>query len=248
MKAVIIHHEEFVDAFIRSNWTGTKDFRNLHECRNHNGEIQMKYLAVLLSSMTLVACGGGGGSASSDASASASADLSKYAGVWRQDCVNHMRLTRTATATGSRTFSVMTKEEYFDNADCTGALVATGSFGQPDEIVTYAPTLANASVTLQGGGIVTADVDPAASVSAGAPLSPVPFNVTGSGVTSTAYVLDTTSAIITYTNLDTTAVVRTALKGQTTIGALLLLNGELLSLVPIGASATSFQVNRRYIR
>lgn len=262
MKAVIIQHEEFIDAFTRSKWTGKKDFRNLHECRNHNGEIQMKYLAVLLSSMMLVACGGGGGSASSDASAPspASAYLSKYAGVWRQDCVAqpsydiltnlnltqvYMRLTRTATATGSNTFSVATTEEYFDNAGCTGAPVATGRFAQPDEIVTYAPTLVNASVTLLAGGIVTADVDPAASTSAGTPSSPVPFIFTGG--TST-YALGSTLARIQYANGDYVMINRAALTGQATTGALLLLNGELLALVPIGASTTSFQVNRRYIR
>lgn len=90
--------------------------------------------------------------------------LAKYEGVWREDCKDHMRLTKTFTATGGTTFSVMTIEEYFDNADCTGALVATGGFGQPEEAVQYSETLANASVTLLTGETIISNVDPAISV------------------------------------------------------------------------------------
>ncbi|MDO8449558.1 MAG: hypothetical protein Q7T10_12220 [Rhodoferax sp.] len=253
MKAVIIQHEEFIDAFTRPKWTGKKDVRNLHECRNHNGEIQMKYLAVLLSSMMLVACGGGGGSVSSDASSSsaaassgvspASVYLSQYEGVWRQDCVAHMRLTRTNTATGSDTFSVTTKQEYFDNADCTGALVATGGFGQPDETVRFTATLTDATVQLTPSETIVAAVDPATSV-----LAVAPFTFTGSGVVSTSSALGTTFARIEYANGDFVVAQGLALTGQTTKGALMIRNGELLALVPIGTSTTSFQVNRRYIR
>ncbi|WP_293603794.1 hypothetical protein [Polaromonas sp. UBA4122] len=218
----------------------------------------MKYLAVLLSSTMLVACGGGG-SGSSDASASpssavsssassspavspANAELAKYEGVWRQDCLNHMRLTMTSTATSSTIFSVMRKEEYFDNPDCTGALVATGSFGQLDETVQYTATLANASVTLLTGETVVANVDPATSV-----LAVAPFTITGSGVKST-YVQGMTFATIAYANGEYVVIQRAALSGKTTHGALLLRNGELLALVPVGDPTTSFQVNHRYIR
>jgi hypothetical protein len=218
----------------------------------------MKYLAVLLSSTMLVACGGGG-SGSSDASASpssavspsassssvvspANVELAKYEGVWRQDCVNHMRLTMTATAISSTIFSVMRKEEYFDNADCTGALVATGSFGQPDETAQYTATLANASVKLLTGETVVANVEPATSV-----LAVARFTFTGSGVVTSEYAFGTTFARIKYADGEV-VIQRAALSGQTTHGALLLRNGELLALVPIGDSTTSFQVNHRYIR
>lgn len=218
----------------------------------------MKYFAVLLSSTILVACGGGG-SGGSDASASqpssvspaassssqvspASAELAKYEGVWRADCLNHMRVTMTSTAIGSTTFSVMRKEEYFDNPDCTGALVATGSYGQLDETVQYTATLANASVKLPTGATVVASVDPATSV-----LAVASFTFTGSSVKST-YVQGTTYGIITYSNGEYVVIPRPAMNGQTTLGALLLRNDELLALVPIGDSTTSFQVNRRYIR
>lgn len=220
----------------------------------------MKFLAVVLSSSILVACGGGGSdapassssglstSASSPSGSSpstvspASAALAKYEGVWRQDCDNHMRLTKTSTATSSTTFSVITKEEYFDNPDCTGALVATGSYGQPEETVQYAATLANASVTLLTGETVVSDIDPATSV-----LVVAPFSFTGSGVTSSVTFGSTTVTRIDYTN-GYANVLHNALNGQTTNGALLVRNDELLALVSIGTSTTSFQVNHRYIR
>jgi len=153
-----------------------------------------------------------------------------------------MQLTRTATATSGTTFSVTTKEEYFDNADCTGALVATGSFGQPDEAVQYTATLANASVKMPTGETIVSDVDPATSV-----LAVAPFTFTGSGVTST-YAFGTTFGRIEYPNGEHALIQRQALNGQTSHGALLIRNDELLALVPIGDSTTSFQVNQRYIR
>lgn len=215
----------------------------------------MKFLVVVLSSSILVACGGGGSDApaSSPSGVSPSAGsptaaspaieaLVKYEGVWREDCKDHMRLTKTSTATGGTTFSVTTKEEYFDNADCTGALVATGGYGQPDEAVQYSATLVNASVTLLTGETIVSNVDPATSV-----LAVAPYTFTGSHVTST-YALGTTFARIEYADGSYVIVQRPALNGQTTHGALLLRNDELLALVPIDGSTTTFQVNHRYIR
>lgn len=210
----------------------------------------MKHLAIVLSSLILVACGGGGSdvpasspSAGAPTGASPAIEaLAKYEGVWREDCNDHMRLTKTFTATGGTTFTVMTVEEYFDNADCTGAVVATGSFGQPEEAVQYSATLANASVTLLTGETLVSDVDPATSV-----LVVAPFTFTGSHVTSTS-ALGTTFAHIEYADGSDVIVQRQALNGQTTQGALLLRNEELLTLVAIGDSTTSFQVNHRYVR
>lgn len=219
----------------------------------------MKYLAVLLSSTILVACGGGGGgdgtgslgaAASSSLGVSlANAALAKYEGVWRQDCFTpnadlnqHMRLTRTATATSGTTFSVATKEEFFDNVACAGTPVATGVYALPDETVTYAATVPGASVTLESGAIVVADVDPANSV-----LAIARYILTGSGASS-QYALGTTVARIDYPNGTHSVIFRNDLNGQTSQGALALLNGELLALLPIGGSSASFQVNRRYIR
>jgi len=160
-----------------------------------------------------------------------------------------LRFTKTFIATGSTTFSVATKEEYFDNADCTGALVATGSYNVPDENVQYAANLANASVTLLTGVNITADVNPATSVFAVAT-----FDINGSGVTFKSLVGTTMFVHIDYADGGYVAITRPALNGQTTYGALLLryndllLKDELLALVPIVGSTNSFKVNHRYIR
>lgn len=164
-----------------------------------------------------------------------------------------MQLTRTSTAISSTAFSVTTKQEYFDNADCTGALVATGSFGQPDETVEYTATLAGASVQLSPSESITTDIDPATSVVPGSPSAPLPFTVTfrvpGSGGVST-YAFGWTFARIEYANGEYIQIRRQALSGQTTRGALLVRNGDLLALtlVPTGNLTTEFEVYRRYIR
>ncbi|OGA99490.1 MAG: hypothetical protein A3E79_09985 [Burkholderiales bacterium RIFCSPHIGHO2_12_FULL_61_11] len=153
-----------------------------------------------------------------------------------------MRLTKTIAGPSGTTFSIVTKEEYFDNADCTGALVATGSYGIPDESVTYWATLTGVSVKLLTGETIPADVDPATSV-----LAVAPMTFTGSGVTST-HMGSTMFATIKFADGTTVDIQRPDLIGQKTVGALLLRNDELLALVPIGDSTTSFKVNHRYIR
>src|SRR5450830_1128701 len=172
----------------------------------------------------------------------ASAELAKYEGAWHENCVDHLRFTKTFIATGSTTFSVASKEEYFGYADCTGAVVATGSYGVPDENVQYATALP-ASVTLLTGENITTDVDPATSVFAVAT-----FDINGSGVTSKSLVGTTMFVRIDYADGGYVVITRPALNGQTTYGALLLRNDELLALVPIVGLTNSFKVNHRYIR
>lgn len=219
----------------------------------------MKFLAAVLSSSILVACGGGGSDApaslttgsptpgistpgsSTPAPSPAIGALAKYEGVWRKDCNDHMQVTKTATATSGTTFSVVTRENYYDNANCTGDLVATGSYGVPDENVTYAATLTNASVTLLTGENIQADVDPATSVAAVAA-----FTVTGTGVKATELVGTTLFARIEYTNGEYFVMTHPGLGGQTTSGAFLIRNNELLALLPIDSSTHSFRVRHRY--
>lgn len=153
-----------------------------------------------------------------------------------------MRVTKTATATSGTTFSVVTREDYYDNADCTGALVATGSYGVPDENVQYAPAQ-EASVTLTTGENITTDVNPATSKYAVAT-----FGITGSGVKSPQLVGTTMYARVEYADGGYVIVERPALNGQTTSGALLLRNDELLALVPIVGFTNSFKVLHRYVR
>lgn len=216
------------------------------------------YLGVLLSSTMLIACGGGGGGDSSDptvvggtaptsAPASVSAanpELAKYEGIWRKDCVDHMRLIMTATATGTNTFSVTRTEQHFANADCTGDIVANGNYGVPDETVQYTAPLENVSVQLLDGTTILTNVDPGSSV-----LATARFNFTGPGVLASIFepIVGKTVANIQYAEkMDQEE--RFALRGQTTSGALLLLNGELLSFVPSGNPASPYRVNQRYIR
>jgi len=121
-------------------------------------------------------------------------------------------------------------------------LVATGSYGVPDENVQYAAAL-EASVTLLAGGNITADVNPATSVFAVAT-----FGITGSGVKFPQLVGTTMWARVEYADGGYVIVERPALNGRTTYGALLLRNDELLALVPIDGLTNSFKVNHRYIR
>jgi hypothetical protein len=217
---------------------------------------QTGYLGVLLSSTMLIACGGGGGGASdppavggtapTNAPAAISAvnpELAKYEGIWRKECVDHMQLIMTATATGTNSFSVTRNQEHFANADCTGAIVAIGNYGVPDETVQYTAPLENVSVQLLTGTTIVANVDPGTSVVANAR-----FTFTGSGVLASEFALGATIARIKYAEKEVVLAPVGELNGQSTSGALLLLNGELLSLVPITNSASSFRVNHRYIR
>ena len=212
-------------------------------------KFKIQMLVVLLTSSLLVACGGGSGGPDAPASilpaaSVAAPELSKYEGVWRQDCKDHMLLTLTLPATSGNIFTSTPKEEHFANADCTGAVVATGSFGQPKEAVQYAAPLANASVKLLTGEPIKATVDPATST-----LAVTTFKFTGNGVKAEFYVDGKTLTHIQYADDSAPIViVRDAVNGGTTYGALLLRNAELLALIPIGTSSTSFQVNRRYIR
>lgn len=221
----------------------------------------MKSLVVILVTLVLASCGGAGGGAGSGVFSSGtpaglnwpptdeippgSTVLDQYAGVWRQACNNHMRSTMTATAQGNATLTLVTVEEYFDNADCTVPVVATGIYGLPNETnetVHYTSTLANATVRLEDGQTLVADVDPGSSQ-----VATLDFNFSGSGVLSSTTAFGLTTAQIHYTSGDVT-VQRTALTGGTTHGALLLVGNDLLTLSYTGNSATSFQVNRRYFR
>ena len=92
------------------------------------------------------------------------------------------------------------------------------------------------------GTTIVANVDPGTSV-----LADARFTFTGTGVLTTEFALGTTFARIKYAEKEV-VLSRGAIGGQSTSGALLLLNGELLSLVAIENSASSFRVNQRYIR
>lgn len=221
-----------------------------------------KSLALVLSSVALVACGGGGGGSADGTTAPAavsaaaftlpeipspvnslaSTDLLKYEGVWRQDCDNHVLRTTAMVATGANVFTVTPLEKFFAYANCTGDVVATGSYGGPQETVTYGAPL-DATVTLKDLTSKVASVDPATSI-----LSVASYTFTGSGVQLLPnQVAGSTSAYLAYAD-GSKLVVRNALDRQFTVGGLLLLNDELLTLVPVVGSTTAFTVKQRFFR
>lgn len=216
-----------------------------------------KYLVLVLSSLTLLACGGGGGGGGPTEGAAglalsaaivatpslASLVLAKYEGVWQQPCVNHIRRTTTLVATSANVFTVTPQENLFANADCTGAMVATGSFGKPQETVQYRATLPDASVKLPDGTIIKGSVDPATST-----LTIAPFTFSGSGVKRTLYIEGGKTLTTVAYGDGTVDIVRDAVNGGTTEGGLLLRNGELLALVPVAGDTPSFAVNQRFFR
>lgn len=221
-----------------------------------------KSLALVLSSLTLVACGGGGGGSADGASVPAavssvvftlpeiplpgnslaSTDFLKYEGVWRQDCDDHVLRTTAMVATGANVFNVTPVDKFFAYANCTGDVIATGSYGGPQETVTYGASL-NARVTLKDLTVIDASVNPATSR-----LAVAPYTFTGSGVQLLPnQVAGTTSAYVAYAD-GRKLVVRDALDGRSTVGGLLSLTDELLTLVPVAGSMTSFTVKLRFFR
>lgn len=215
-----------------------------------------RHVLIALTSTALAACGGGGGSDKVDAPPAGTpvqtvnaavspvaVALAKYEGAWRQDCVDHMRRTVTLAATGARVFTVTPQEQLFANADCTGDVVAVGSFGTHQETVRYDEVLAQTSVTLPNGEVVVETVDLGTSVQ-----SVATFVYTGSGVVTTIDGGLTTLTRVNYADGGYANIFRAKTTGQTTAGGLLLFNGELLVLVRVPGSASSFVVNQRYVR
>ena len=221
-----------------------------------------KSLALVLSTLTLVACGGGGGGSADGAAVPAavmsavftlpeipspgnslaSIDFLKYEGVWRQDCDNHVLRTTAMVATGANTFTVTPLDKFFAYANCTGDVVATGSYGGPQETVTYGASL-NATVTLKDSTAIIDSVNPATSR-----LTVANYTFTGNGVQLLPnQVAGSTSAYVSYAE-GSKLVVRNALDGRSTVGGLMLLNDELLTLVPVVGSTTSFTVKLRLFR
>ena len=192
----------------------------------------------------LVGCGGGGGGGdgnNNSGNPSATGPLAKYEGTWIQGCDNHNRETTTLTASNNgTTLAHNIRDEYFVNADCTGAIIATGTYEKPPYIVQYNETVSNATVRMLTGGIVAATVDRVTSANSGATIKYV-----GSGVTSSSIIGNITYSHIVYNNGSTDLQNDNSSGGGQ--GALLLLNGELLVLDPPSNSVTSFNVFSRYI-
>jgi len=156
--------------------------------------------------------------------------------------VDHMTRTVTLVATGARVFTVTPQEQLFAHADCTGDVVATGSFGTRQETVQYLEILPNVSITLPNGNVIIETIDLGTSVQ-----SIATFVYTGSGVTTTIDGGLTTLTRVDYAD-GYANIFRAKTNAQTSSGGLLMFNGELLVLLRVPGSTTSFVVNQRYIR
>lgn len=204
----------------------------------------MKVMGGVLAAVVfgLAGCGGGGGGGSDNsANPSDAGPLAKYAGTWVQGCNNHNRETTILTSSNNgTTLTHNLKDEYFANADCSGAIVATGTYESPPYIIQSNETVTNATVKMLSGGIISATVDRVTSTNTGSSIKYV-----GSGVTSSTIIGNKTYSHIVYNNGSTDLQNDNSSGGGQ--GALLLLNGELLVLNPVSNSVTSFDVFSRYI-
>jgi hypothetical protein len=138
-------------------------------------------LACVAAASVLSACGGGGSGASGPVTPPATAPFAKYVGDWKDACQFHHRETVTVaiTAASATTVTLSDRIEYFDNADCSGALVATGVYSAPIATLQYVATENNAIVHLQSGLSLTGAVDRGTAAASDATVS-----FSGSGVSS----------------------------------------------------------------
>jgi hypothetical protein len=185
----------------------------------------------------LAACGGSGGS-DQGIPAQVAGALQKYEGVWIRPCAAHNRDTMAlAAGNNGATLSFTIKTEYFANADCTGAVVATGTYRQPSIVMQYTGTVKEASVKLRNGETVTTSVDQGTTTATSEAIA-----FTGSGVTSSVvggrtvwHITFSQGATDVYANLNTGT-------GKT---ALTLRNGELLVLEASGNAGNTFDETSR---
>ncbi|MFZ6719664.1 hypothetical protein [Undibacterium sp. Ji49W] len=198
----------------------------------------------VLSAMVLAACGGGsGGSATATVAPvdTSSGPLSKYAGVWNQGCQNHEIETTTITATsGGSALSMAQKIEYYENLNCTGAIVATGTYTSPILVAQHVRTEANATVKMLTGETVASSVDVVNATANGAVI-----NFVGSAVSSSVVNGKTTWKFV---FKDTTITQTIEVSSGSAQGAFMLRNGELFFAQAIGNSSTAFAVDSRFVR
>ncbi len=201
----------------------------------------IKFLCTGLAVLVLSACGGGDSDAPPPTVAG---PLAKYEGIWKDGCLSNNRETTTISSSNNgAALAVTFKDEFFDKTGCTGAVVATGTYGppQPPMTVSYKETVANASVKLLTGQTIQATVDRISAVGSGASMT-----YAGTGVTGPTIVGGKQTWRIAYSGGNITVQVE-PLSG-TIDGALLLHNGALLTLTPVGNSTTSYVVETQAFR
>ncbi len=86
--------------------------------------------------------------------------LAKYVGSWKYCDDKYIRSTDIITPTaGSNTLDVNSIIEVFANANCTGAVRATGRFNKPNTTIKFINTVDGATVKLLSAETIKASVD-----------------------------------------------------------------------------------------
>lgn len=230
-----------------------------------------KSLALVLCSITLVACGGGGGGGGAapvadvlvvppikdpyspppvPAVSLAAADLLAYEGYWKQACDNHKQITTILVFEAPRVFTASPRKDYFENANCTGAIVAVGSYDTYREIVDVAPDLQWASVDFDSGlGELVEQREVHTAKSAISTTSYELFPQVSNGVTIDNSIPGIPVTYINYPDgTKEPFMPEPKFDGGNTEGALLIENFELLTLNVVPADPPAYEVNQRFHR
>lgn len=194
-------------------------------------------LACVAAASALSACGGGGTAVGGSVNPPAMAPFAKYVGEWKDVCQFHHRETITvATLTASATTATLSDRiDYYDNADCSGALVATGVYSKPIATLQYVTTENNATVHLQSGQSLTGVVDRGTATASDATVS-----FSGTGVSSSV-VNGKTVWHIAYSGGGTDIQINNVLGA--TPGGLFLSSGQLYIVTTEASSTSTFDAS-----
>jgi hypothetical protein len=110
-----------------------------------------KTLALICTTTTLLSgCGGGGGgTTAAPLPPPVALPLAAYVGEWAGECADHQRDGVVVKAVGNNALSLTARTDYYDKADCSGAIVATER-SSADIALTYVSS-ADSSVALGPG-------------------------------------------------------------------------------------------------
>lgn len=109
-----------------------------------------KTLALIATTTTLLSgCGGGGGGTTAAPLPPVALPLAAYVGEWAGECADHQRDGAVIKAVGNNSLSLTPRTDYYDKADCSGAIVATER-SSADITMSYVSS-ADSSVALGAG-------------------------------------------------------------------------------------------------
>jgi len=227
-----------------------------------------KYLALALCSLTLVACGGGGGGGlavpdplvpqplstapppPTVLASVAADDLKGYEGQWKQACVDHKQITTTLVFVEPRVFTATPRKEYFENAGCTGAVIAVGTYDTFREKVSVAMASQDASVDgVSGANGAKRQLSVMPADSTISKTSYLLFNESGSAVTIDNSIPNIPVTYINYPDGSKEVFLPDpSFDAYNTTGALLIENSEFLTLNVVSDDPAAYIVNQRFYR